>query len=352
VAGLGSTNVVNNLLLSLSTNKHLESKIIKIYLPDIEYWRTNSTYNPNWEITFIKRSNNKLIRLFNRFYEVLFSNFFISKSNTLVILGDFPIRSRSNQILLLHNPHLVKPLYIFDQFIFHRILFKLNHKFVNKCIVQTDLMKDSLISNYPHFVNNTFALLMPVNNSFANINNIEYHEKKLNLFYPASFYKHKNHAIINKVVTSKNFHKIESVKFILTITEQDWFKISHLNYNTNKEIKFVGTLKHDEVVNYYTNSGILFFPSLDETFGLPLVEAMKMGLFILCSNLPYAKLLCGDEAIYFDPNNENSIINAIEELQFRINNKIYPNWDNPLIKFPENWNIYSEKFIQTIYNEN
>lgn len=339
-------------MFSLSKNKHLESKNIKVYLPDIEYWRLNSTYNPNWEIIFIKRSKNKLIRLFTRFFEVLFSHIFISKSTILVILGDFPIRSRSNQILLLHNPHLVKPVYILDQFVFHRISFKLNHKFVNKCIVQTDLMKDSLISNFPHFVNNTFAILMPVNNSFSKSIKPEYHDTKLDLFYPASFYKHKNHKIINKIINSENFQKLEFANFTITITENDWLKISNLNYYTNKYIKFVGTLKHNEVINYYNNSGILFFPSLEETFGLPLVEAMKMGLFILCANLPYAKLLCGDEAIYFDPNDENSIIMAIIELQNRIRNNKYPNWNKALSKFPKNWNNYSEFFLQSIFNEN
>lgn len=338
--------------MSLSSNKQLDNKSIKVYLPDIEYWRSNSSFNPKWEITFIKRSNNKLIRLLTRFFEVLFSNLFISKSKTLVILGDFPIRSKSNQILLLHNPHLVKPLYYLDKFLFHRLLFNLNHKFVNKCIVQTDLMKESLITNYPHFVNSTFALLMPVKKSFTSIHKPVYHETNLDLFYPASFYKHKNHIIINKVITSNNFYKIDSIKFTLTITEQDWLKISYLNNITNKHIKFVGTLKHSEVRDYYINSGILFFPSLDETFGLPLLEAMKMGLFILCANLPYAKLLCGDEAIYFDPHDEISIINSIEEIKYRIKNKIYPNWEKTLTQFPDNWDIYSENFIQSIYYEN
>ena len=42
-------------------------------------------------------------------------------------------------------------------------------------------------------------------------------------------------------------------------------------------------LKYNEVANIYKISDI-FFPSIYEGYGLPLVEAMKCGLPIVCSN--------------------------------------------------------------------
>lgn len=345
VAGLGSSNVVLNLLKSLSNKQIFTTKKVKLYLPDNEFWRTNSIFIQKWNIIFIKRFNNKYFRLLSRFFNVLFSNLFISKSKEIYILGDFPIRTKTRQILLLHNSHLVKSIYKIDKFFFHRLLFRFNHRFVDKCIVQTELIKKNLIKNYPHFDNITSTILMPANELFENKISITYDYNKINLFYPASFYKHKNHKIINSVLKSNNFTKISNIKFTLTINKSDWLNISTLQVSFLKNIDFVETLNVNQVFEYYKKCGVLFFPSTDETFGLPLVEAMKLGLFVICSDLPYARLLCGDEAIYFDPHNEDSLINSILELKYKIKNKIYPNWEIALSNIPKNWNIYTDIFL-------
>src|SRR3989442_8840121 len=50
-------------------------------------------------------------------------------------------------------------------------------------------------------------------------------------------------------------------------------------------IKFTGTIPYAEVARYYAESAIFVFPSLAESFGHPLVEAMAMGLPIVASDL-------------------------------------------------------------------
>ena len=48
---------------------------------------------------------------------------------------------------------------------------------------------------------------------------------------------------------------------------------------------------------------------------MPLIEAMTLGLPIVCADLPYARGLCGGEAIYFNPLSASSAWEAIAELQ-------------------------------------
>ena len=54
----------------------------------------------------------------------------------------------------------------------------------------------------------------------------------------------------------------------------------------------------------------MIFPSLKESFGLPLIEGIQAGCYIIVSNLNYAKEII-DASIYFDPNSVESIKNSI-----------------------------------------
>src|SRR3989442_6683798 len=66
-------------------------------------------------------------------------------------------------------------------------------------------------------------------------------------------------------------------------------------------ITFTGTIPYEEVAGFYAESDIFVFPSLAESFGLPLVEAMATGLPIVASDLSICREICGEAALYFNP---------------------------------------------------
>jgi glycosyltransferase involved in cell wall biosynthesis len=55
--------------------------------------------------------------------------------------------------------------------------------------------------------------------------------------------------------------------------------------------------------------------SLNEGFGLPLVEAMAGGTPIAVSDIPIFREIGGDAAVYFDPRSPESFAAAIRELE-------------------------------------
>jgi glycosyltransferase involved in cell wall biosynthesis len=57
----------------------------------------------------------------------------------------------------------------------------------------------------------------------------------------------------------------------------------------------------------YKIADALLFPSQNEGFGLPLVEAAYQGLQILCSDIPIFRELAGDNAEYFTLTNEDEL---------------------------------------------
>jgi glycosyltransferase involved in cell wall biosynthesis len=72
-------------------------------------------------------------------------------------------------------------------------------------------------------------------------------------------------------------------------------------------IVWLGCLSHDEVDFALRASDLMVFPSLSESFGLGLVESMAAGCPIAAADLPYAHDVCGDAAIYFNPERPESL---------------------------------------------
>jgi len=79
-------------------------------------------------------------------------------------------------------------------------------------------------------------------------------------------------------------------------------------------VVWLGILSPDEVDFALRESDLLVFPSLAESFGLGLVEAMAAGCPIAASDLPYAHDVAGDAAVYFQPRTASSIADCVVEV--------------------------------------
>lgn len=64
----------------------------------------------------------------------------------------------------------------------------------------------------------------------------------------------------------------------------------------------------------YEEADVVVLTSLEETVGLPLVEAMHFGKPIVVPDLPYAHDVCGDAALYFTPKDPRAAAQAIIRL--------------------------------------
>ena len=72
-----------------------------------------------------------------------------------------------------------------------------------------------------------------------------------------------------------------------------------------------GTLKQ-----LYMHAKLFIFPSLQEGFGLPLLEAFSNNCPVVCSNTTSLPEIAGEAAVYFDPEDEGSIIEAVEKVLY------------------------------------
>ena len=64
-------------------------------------------------------------------------------------------------------------------------------------------------------------------------------------------------------------------------------------------VRYLGILRYEQIWQTYRDADVFVFPSLCESFGHPLVEAMAAGLPIVASGIPIHREICGDAAQYF-----------------------------------------------------
>lgn len=141
-------------------------------------------------------------------------------------------------------------------------------------------------------------------------------------FYPASGMIFKNHQVIVDACIQLKESGINDYNVIFTLNGTENKLIAKL-YNIVKEnklpIKFVGSMKREEVMRMYSRS-ILIFPSFIETVGLPLVEAMKHNSPIIASELDYScEVLTGyNHAFFFSYLNNLDLCRKMEHFITKI----------------------------------
>jgi glycosyltransferase involved in cell wall biosynthesis len=79
-------------------------------------------------------------------------------------------------------------------------------------------------------------------------------------------------------------------------------------------IEITGRLSNASLHEAYRLASALVMPSLVETAGLPIVEAMSCGTPVLAADRPYAHDVCLNAARYFDPCDAADLARGLEEL--------------------------------------
>src|SRR5262249_27975782 len=79
------------------------------------------------------------------------------------------------------------------------------------------------------------------------------------------------------------------------------------------EVVFVGGVPLEDTVAFYRAADVFVYPSLNETFGLPILEAMACGCPVVTSDTSAMPETAGGAAILADPKEPASIARGIVE---------------------------------------
>lgn len=76
----------------------------------------------------------------------------------------------------------------------------------------------------------------------------------------------------------------------------------------------LGRLDYSKIGSALTDHDVMVYPSLAETFGFPLVEAMAAGMPVVAADTPVHREICGDAVLYFDVGDADALADRLKEL--------------------------------------
>jgi glycosyltransferase involved in cell wall biosynthesis len=81
-----------------------------------------------------------------------------------------------------------------------------------------------------------------------------------------------------------------------------------------EQIRYVGYLAHDDKPAVLGGAAAFIFPSFYEGFGLPVIEAMSLGVPVLAAKRASLPEICGDAAVLVDPDSDEDIAAALKKI--------------------------------------
>ncbi len=84
-----------------------------------------------------------------------------------------------------------------------------------------------------------------------------------------------------------------------------------LKNNLISLILMPGYINKKQAIYYFNNAFAYVFPSIDEGFGIPLIEAMRAHVPIICSDIEIFKEICDDSVVYFKKQDYYDLYNQL-----------------------------------------
>ena len=267
---------------------------------------------------YIKNFDSKFIDT-KRIYH-LFLNFFLDKQTLekinsydyIIHFGNFGFKTTIKSDTLIQNIlPLVKPLSSLRNFALN-LAYKYTFKITDEIIVQQKHVADTIPNQYKTKIIGSFEI------------------KKIKQSEKIGF------VTIYEEIKNKNpkFQK-ELLREIASKFDE---KITVINLSTNNEIyennfNVLEDLDRNELMQVFKSHSTYIHTSEFETVGLPIYEALELGLKVVVPNLEYINL--ENENIFkYEFGNYSSAINAIDE-SIKNLEKVY--CDVPI--YYENWNL-------------
>jgi glycosyltransferase involved in cell wall biosynthesis len=194
-------------------------------------------------------------------------------------------------------------------------------------------------------------------NKMVTPQNLSACDGKLKLFILTRYYPHKN---LEKVVDCFSVFReeLKDVVCILTIEASQHPKARTLlddikEKNLDNVFINVGPLKQEELHHYYYYSDALLLPTLLESFSGTYLESMSYHRPIITSDLDFAKEVCGDAALYFDPWSIESLKEAIMTFKASqaIRDKLVDLGDKELEKYNLSWDETTKRALDVVNEE-
>lgn len=115
---------------------------------------------------------------------------------------------------------------------------------------------------------------------------------------------------------------VEDIRMKVTGTDGTIYKYKLQNPD---KFDFLGYVREEELEHLYADAYCFLYPSLNEGFGYPPMEAMRYGIPVISSPFSAIAEVCGSGALYFNPF-------SVEEIMNRMLMMLEPKWHEEYAK--------------------
>ena len=133
------------------------------------------------------------------------------------------------------------------------------------------------------------------------------------ILYTGGFENRKNIPMLLSAINKLDIKGISVCLLVTGVETKHWSRtIKSLKLNRTL-ISFLGYLSNPQLKVAYKSSDVVIYPSLSEGFGRACLEAIYCNTPLICSDIPVFHEISGKYSTYFDPNNLQSLMNAIQQ---------------------------------------
>jgi len=241
-------------------------------------------------------------------------------------------------------------LYFLKWFIFKISLYYAVSK-ASKIVTVSNYVKDQIIKTFKVSSEKVIVIYNGVSDEIQEEKNTAIQHKNLVqvgiskkfLFYVGNAYPHKN--LENLILAFELFNKKQEFLLVLAGKEDFFYKRLMKEYSNVKNIKFLGKCSDNMLSILYSSCECFVYPSISEGFGIQIVEALKCGSKIACSNNTVFQEIAGEYAVYFDPFSVSDIQEKLNIATSISRKDFFSNFDKKFLD-KYSWKISALKHLE------
>lgn len=145
----------------------------------------------------------------------------------------------------------------------------------------------------------------------------------LRLLFVSVYYPHKDPVCLARAVRALRSRGIDaSARITMKAADFDHWSCGAEDYAALREAEqagdvTLGDIVHSEIAAAYRACDAFVFPSVSETFGFPLLEAMAVGRPIVAADTLINREICGPAALYYPPFDAVKLADRLQQLDQR-----------------------------------
>jgi glycosyltransferase involved in cell wall biosynthesis len=133
-----------------------------------------------------------------------------------------------------------------------------------------------------------------------------------NLVYMGSFVPYKN---VETLVRAVKYLPGKTLHLLSKISPDQRKKIEQIIDTTKENVVFHGGVSDQKYAELLASNAVLVSASKDEGFGLPLVEAMALGVPVVVSDEPAHHEVAGNAALYFKTTSAKDLAEKVRQVE-------------------------------------